>query len=136
MPEDGAQSKEQDLASESADTAKRSRSLPSLHGSASNWRSEAYVVEELPGRRSAEAGGRATTGSTNRAEWVEHVAQMEDAPVGARFDAGQPDAAAGRRDRGVGIGRGWLGDTKLRRSAITAPEEAEFDGVFVRTTGR
>jgi cell division septation protein DedD len=70
------------------------------------------------------------TGSTSRAEWVEHVAQMEDAPLGARFEEGSqtlpPDAeTVGWASDAVG----WVQEISEKR--ITAPEEAEFDGVFV-----
>ena len=72
-----------------------------------------------------------TAGSTNRAEWVEHVAQMEDvAPMELRLDAGSqalpPDAeTVGWASDAVG----WVQEIAEKR--ITAPEEAEFDGVFV-----
>jgi cell division septation protein DedD len=70
-----------------------------------------------------------TPGSTSRAEWVEHVAQMEDAPAGARFDVGgqtlPPDAeTVGWASDAVG----WV--TEIAEKRVTAPEEAEFDGVF------
>jgi cell division septation protein DedD len=70
-----------------------------------------------------------TPGSTSRAEWVEHVAQMEDSPAGARFDAGSqtlpPDVeTVGWASDAVG----WV--TEIAEKRITAPEEAEFDGVF------
>jgi cell division septation protein DedD len=71
-----------------------------------------------------------TPGSTSRAEWVEHVAQMEDAPVSAHFESGSqtlpPDAeTVGWASDAVG----WVQEIAEKR--ITAPEEAEFDGVFV-----
>ncbi len=70
-----------------------------------------------------------TPGSTSRAEWVEHVAQMEDTPAGARFDAGSqtlpPDVeTVGWASDAVG----WV--TEIAEKRITAPEEAEFDGAF------
>jgi cell division septation protein DedD len=79
----------------------------------------------------------ATPGSTSRAEWVEHVAQLGDAPAGFHLDAGSqtlpPDAeTVGWASDAVG----WVQEIAEKR--ITAPEEAEFDGVFaaepVRTT--
>ena len=55
----------------------------------------ATVGEPVAAREPTEAEP-APPGSTSRAEWVEHVAQMEDVPAGARFDAGSqtlpPDA--------------------------------------------
>ena len=89
---------------------------------------EAYVFEDLPIAEPAEPEPT-TTGSTTRAEWVEHVAQMEDAPAGARFDAGPqtlpPDAeTVGWASDAVG----WV--TEIAEKRVTAPEEAEFDGVF------
>jgi len=89
---------------------------------------KADVIEELPIAEPAEPEP-ATTGSTTRAEWVEHVAQMEDAPAGARFDAGPqtlpPDAeTVGWASDAVG----WV--TEIAEKRVTAPEEAEFDGVF------
>ncbi len=90
--------------------------------------SEAYVVEEKPAAESEEPE-QITPGSTTRAEWVEHVAQMEEAPAGARFDAGPqtlpPDAeTVGWASDAVG----WV--TEIAEKRVTAPEEAEFDGVF------
>ena len=89
---------------------------------------EAYVVEELP-IAEAEEVESGTTGSTTRAEWVEHVAQMEGAPAGARFDAGPqtlpPDAeTVGWASDAVG----WV--TEIAEKRVTAPEEAEFDGMY------
>jgi cell division septation protein DedD len=89
---------------------------------------KADVIEELPIAEPVEPEP-ATTGSTTRAEWVEHVAQMEDAPAGARFDAGPqtlpPDAeTVGWASDAVG----WV--TEIAEKRVTAPEEAEFDGVF------
>lgn len=79
----------------------------------------------------AAEGESIAAGSTNRAEWVEHVAQMEDvAPVEMRLDAGSrtlpPDAeTVGWASDAVG----WVQEIAEKR--VTAPEEAEFDGVFV-----
>lgn len=72
----------------------------------------------------------AITGSTSRAEWVEHVAQMEDVPAVVHLDSGSqtlpPDAeTVGWASDAVG----WVQEIAEKR--ITAPEEAEFDGVFV-----
>jgi cell division septation protein DedD len=70
-------------------------------------------------------------GSTNRAEWVEHVAQMEEfAPMEVRLDSGSqtlpPDSeTVGWASDAVG----WVQEIAEKR--VTAPEEAEFDGVFV-----
>jgi len=70
-------------------------------------------------------------GSTNRAEWVEHVAQMEEfAPVEVRLDSSSqtlpPDSeTVGWASDAVG----WVQEIAEKR--VTAPEEAEFDGVFV-----
>jgi cell division septation protein DedD len=74
----------------------------------------------------AEAG---TPGSATRAEWVEHVAQMEDAPASVRFDSERqelpPDAeTVGWASDAVG----WV--TEIAEKRVTAPEEVEFDGVF------
>ena len=71
----------------------------------------------------------AIPGSTSRAEWVEHVAQMEDSPLDLRLDAGRqtlpPDAeTVGWASDAVG----WVQEIAEKR--VTAPEEAEFDGVF------
>jgi cell division septation protein DedD len=89
---------------------------------------EGFVVEELPIAERTEPEP-ATTGSTTRADWVEHVAQMEDAPAGARFDAGPqtlpPDAeTVGWASDAVG----WV--TEIAEKRVTAPEEAEFDGMY------
>jgi cell division septation protein DedD len=79
----------------------------------------------------AAEGESATAGSTNRAEWVEHVAQMEDvAPVEVRLEGERqtlpPDAeTVGWASDAVG----WVQEIAEKR--VTAPEEAEFDGVFV-----
>lgn len=76
-------------------------------------------------------GESITAGSTNRAEWVEHVAQMEDlTPLEVRLDAGSqtlpPDSeTVGWASDAVG----WVQEIAEKR--VTAPEEAEFDGVFV-----
>jgi cell division septation protein DedD len=82
------------------------------------------------GEVNAESPEAGAPGSTSRAEWVEHVAQMEDAPMGARFDADTqtlpPDAeTVGWASDAVG----WV--TEIAEKRVTAPEEAEFDGVFV-----
>ena len=84
--------------------------------------SEAYVVEERPVAESEEPESIAP-GSTTRAEWVEHVAQMEEAPAGARFDGGPqtlpPDAeTVGWASDAVG----WV--TEIAEKRVTAPEEA------------
>jgi cell division septation protein DedD len=123
FPEPGVE--EQDLTSESADVEIEESAEPHA---VVEMASEAYVVEELPVAEPAEPEP-ATTGSTTRAEWVEHVAQMEDAPAGARFDAGPqtlpPDAeTVGWASDAVG----WV--TEIAEKRVTAPEEAEFDGVF------
>jgi cell division septation protein DedD len=70
-----------------------------------------------------------TPGSTNRAQWVEHVAQMEEIPAVARFDAGHqplpPDSEiVGWASDAVG----WVQEIAEKR--VSAPEEAEFDGMF------
>jgi cell division septation protein DedD len=70
------------------------------------------------------------TGSTSRAEWVEHMAHMEDVPVNVHFESGSqplpPDAeTVGWASDAVG----WVQEIAEKR--VTAPEEAEFDGVFV-----
>jgi cell division septation protein DedD len=70
-----------------------------------------------------------TPGSTSRAEWVEHMAQMGDVPVEVRLDAGSqalpPDAeTVGWASDAVG----WVQEIAEKR--VTAPEEAEFDGIF------
>jgi cell division septation protein DedD len=93
---------------------------------------EAYQVSEAT---EAEANpeaelGQPSPGSTSRAEWVEHVAQMEETPTGAGFEAGSqtlpPDAeTVGWASDAVG----WVQEIAEKR--ITAPEEAEFDGVFL-----
>jgi cell division septation protein DedD len=85
--------------------------------------------ESATGKEPVEAEP-AITGSTSRAEWVEHVAQMEDVPVSAHFGSGSqtlpPDAeTVGWASDAVG----WVQEIAEKR--ITAPEEAEFDGVFV-----
>jgi cell division septation protein DedD len=89
---------------------------------------EAAAENHSENWESPEAGA---PGSTSRAEWVEHVAQMEDAPAGARFDMGMgsqtlpPDAeTVGWASDAVG----WV--TEIAEKRVTAPEEAEFDGVF------
>jgi cell division septation protein DedD len=90
--------------------------------------SEDCVVEESPIAEPAKIDENAP-GSTTREEWVEHVAHMEEAPAGARFDAGPqalpPDAeTVGWASDAVG----WV--TEIAEKRVTAPEEAEFDGVF------
>jgi cell division septation protein DedD len=87
-------------------------------------------VEEPATIAQAAEAEPATPGSTSRAEWVEHVAQMEDVPVSAHFELGRqtlpPDAeTVGWASDAVG----WVQEIAEKR--ITAPEEAEFDGVFV-----
>ena len=71
----------------------------------------------------------ASPGKTTRAEWVEHVAQMEDVPADMHLNAGAralpPDA----------VTVGWASDavgwvTEITEKRVTAPEEAEFDGMF------
>src|SRR5579863_8852903 len=69
-------------------------------------------------------------GSTSRAEWVEHVAHMEVAPGEVRLDAGSqtlpPDVeTVGWASDAVG----WVQEIAEKR--VTAPEEAEFDGIFL-----
>lgn len=69
-------------------------------------------------------------GSTSRAEWLEHVAQMEEVPVEVRLEAGSqtlpPDAeTVGWASDAVG----WVQEIAEKR--VTAPEEAEFDGIFL-----
>jgi cell division septation protein DedD len=75
-----------------------------------------------------------TPGSTNRAQWVEHIAQMEEIPAGARFDAGHqplpPDSEiVGWASDAVG----WVQEIAEKR--VSAPEEAEFDGMFPVESG-
>ena len=91
-----------------------------------------YAVDMEPEAASEAAEGESTTaGSTNRAEWVEQLAQMEDvAPMELRLDSGSqtlpPDAeTVGWASDAVG----WVQEIAEKR--VTAPEEAEFDGVFV-----
>jgi cell division septation protein DedD len=89
---------------------------------------EAHVVVEAPDTETAKIDPNAP-GSTTREEWLEHVAQMEEAPAGARFDAGPrtlpPDAeTVGWASDAVG----WV--TEIAEKRVTAPEEAEFDGVY------
>jgi cell division septation protein DedD len=90
-----------------------------------------HVVETEPEAAIKAGGELITAGSTNRAEWVEHVAQMEDfAPVEVRLDSGSqtlpPDSeTVGWASDAVG----WVQEIAEKR--VTAPEEAEFDGVFV-----
>jgi cell division septation protein DedD len=71
-----------------------------------------------------------TPGLTSRAEWVEHMAHMEVAPGEVRLDAGSqtlpPDAeTVGWASDAVG----WVQEIAEKR--VTAPEEAEFDGIFL-----
>jgi cell division septation protein DedD len=89
----------------------------------------AIAMEAAPVKEPAEVEA-GLPGSTSRAEWVEHVAQMEDVPVSAHFESGSqtlpPDAeTVGWASDAVG----WVQEIAEKR--ITAPEEAEFDGVFV-----
>jgi cell division septation protein DedD len=90
---------------------------------------DAFVVEEAGVIAEPAKVDENAPGSTTREEWVEHVAQMEDAPAGARFDAGPqtlpPDAeTVGWASDAVG----WV--TEIAEKRVTAPEEAEFDGVY------
>jgi cell division septation protein DedD len=100
---------------------------------------EAFVIEEDSVAEPAEPVKRvdsaqpteaaATPGSATRAEWVEHVAQMEDAPVALRFESERqvlpPDAeTVGWASDAVG----WV--TEIAEKRVTAPEEVEFEGVF------
>jgi cell division septation protein DedD len=90
---------------------------------------DAYVVEDAPAIAEPAKLDPNAPGSTTREEWVEHVAQMEEAPAGARFDAGPqtlpPDAeTVGWASDAVG----WV--TEIAEKRVTAPEEAEFDGVY------
>ena len=90
---------------------------------------DAYVVEDAAGIAERTRVDPNAPGSTTREEWVEHVAQMEEAPAGARFDAGPhtlpPDAeTVGWASDAVG----WV--TEIAEKRVSAPEEAEFDGMY------
>ncbi len=92
---------------------------------------EDSIAETAKPTKSAKAAGpeAATPGSATRAEWVEHVAQMEDAPAGARFDAERQVLPADAETVGwASDAVGWV--TEIEEKRVTAPEEVEFDGVF------
>jgi cell division septation protein DedD len=124
---------EQDSASEAANVEIEEPAKPGEIGEVA---AEDYFVEDAsiaeplePVEVERDAVEPATPGSTTREEWVEHVAHMEDAPAGARFDAGPqtlpPDAeTVGWASDAVG----WV--TEIAEKRVTAPEEAEFDGMY------
>ena len=88
-----------------------------------------YVVEEMKTTEPRVELEPAIPGSTSRADWVEHVAQMEDAPAGARFDGNVQTLPADAETVGwASDAVGWV--TEIAEKRVTAPEEAEFDGVF------
>ena len=88
-----------------------------------------YVVEEITTTEPPAELEPAIPGSTSRADWVEHVAHMEDAPAGARFDGNVQTLPADAETVGwASDAVGWV--TEITEKRVTAPEEAEFDGVF------
>ncbi len=115
-------------AEEASETSDENLAVPEM-GKAG----EAVVTrEETSTAHFAEA--EPAPGSTNRAEWIEHVAQMEEVPVEVRLESGSqtlpPDAeTVGWASDAVG----WVQEIAEKR--VTAPEEAEFDGIFYPEAG-
>jgi cell division septation protein DedD len=117
-PEEAVEIPEMGMVAEPAMTAEPAAAMETL---------ERQEVDAAPEVAEAES---TSAGSTNRAEWVEHVAQFEETPMEVRLDAGSqtlpPDAeTVGWASDAVG----WVQEIAEKR--VTAPEEAEFDGVFV-----
>lgn len=90
--------------------------------------SEDVTMTESEPKRVADLES-AAPGMITRAEWVEHVAQMGDVHADTHLDA---DAHALPPDA---VTVGWASDavgwvTEITEKRVTAPEEAEFDGMF------